>query len=179
MWLKKIAQQLLGRPSITTVRNYQPQSFTSHDDVFQSSDFPHVFLGGQDDWNEVVTKAGQQICAVFDCRDLPEKKVWNHQDLHTTQQQFNAKVAQLEQMINSSNCPIFVHCAAGINRSVSVLAAAISKLTGKPLNSVLAEMKSKRGMISPDDPYYLMALEHCSQTTPEQRQQMFNELAVH
>lgn len=177
MWLKKLCQQLLGKPSQQTMQYYLPQTYTSVNDIFQSSDFPHVFLGGQDDLEDVQKLAGQMPCQIFDCRDLPEMSLWQYNDFLNVQQKFDAKVNQLGQIILTTKCPVFVHCAAGVNRSVSVLSAAISELTSKPLNSVLSEIKSKRYMIGPDDPYYLMALEHCSQTSQTEKQKVFQQLS--
>lgn len=149
-------------------------------DVFQSPDFPHVFLGGEYELEEAEAKAGQKICKILDCRDLPEvgpMSSWSHSEFSQVQSKFNAKVNELIGYISNLDCPIYVHCALGANRSVSVLASAITKLTGKTLDQVLSEMKSVRSVVRPQDPYYLMALQESPSDPEELKDRMFAELS--
>jgi len=184
-WLRKLSQSFLdtqfwGKQFHEQNPEHQPPDepwINGQFEVYQSSDFPHVFLGGENDFEEVETKAGQPICEVVDCRDLPEiNKSWDFATFTTVQTQFDSKVHDLIQKIISTNCPIFIHCAMGANRSVSVLAAALAQLTGKSLNNILSEMKQVRSCVYPSDPYYLMALQQSPSETPEFKQQRFNEL---
>lgn len=150
-------------------------------DVYQSSDFPHVFLGGADDLDEAEQMAGQKMCQIVDCRDLPEigdndQHSWDFPFYTTVKHKFDNKVEQVVNLIQTSDCPVFVHCALGANRSVSVLAAALSILTGKSLDSVLTEMKNARSFVNPQDPYYLMALEQSPYESPDFKEQRFQEL---
>ncbi|KKK59964.1 hypothetical protein LCGC14_3029110, partial [marine sediment metagenome] len=174
-WLRRLAQsffdtQFWGHQFRKTNPDYEPQF-----DVFQSPDFPHVFLGGEDDLEEAETKAGQSMCKIVDCRDLPEiSQSWDYATFLMVQRDFDSKVQDLIQKITTIKCPIFVHCAVGANRSVSVLAAALTQLTGKSLDQVLSEMKQVRAFVGPQDPYYLMALQQSPSETPEFKQERFN-----
>ena len=149
-------------------------------EVYQSPDFPHVFLGGEDDLEEAEAKAGQPICKTVDCRDLPEISAenpsWDYGFYSTVKFKFDQKVDYLANLIQSTNCPIFVYCAAGANRSVSVLASALSKLTNQSIDAILADMKSSRVVANPQDPYYLMALEESPGDAPESTQRRMLEL---
>lgn len=146
-------------------------------DVYQSPDFPHVFLGGDDELEEAEAKAGQPVCKVIDCRDLPELDAteespipaWDYSTYLSVQSHFNKKVQTVIQAIESLNCPIYVHCAMGANRSVSVLSAALSSLTNRSVDDILTEMKKVRGAVSPQDPFYLMALDFSSPETSDRR----------
>ena len=178
MWLRRIAQrffdtQYWGNQFREQNPDYQPQF-----NVFQSPDFPHVFLGGEDDLQEAEQMAGQPMCKVVDCRDLPEidQAAWDYPEFVTVQREFDAKVNDLIQKISTTDCPIFVHCALGANRSVAVLASALTQLTGKPVNQVLSDMKQVRAFVGPQDPYYLMALQQSPSETPQHKQQVFDEL---
>ncbi len=177
-WLRKLSQsfsdtQFWGNEFLENNPEYQPRF-----DVYQSPDFPHVFLGGENDLEEAEALAGQPICKIVDCRDMPEieESSWDYATFTTVQTQFDSKVNDLVQKITTTDCPIFVHCAMGANRSVSVLAAALAQLTGKPLNTILSDMKQVRSFVSPQDPYYLMALQQSPSETPEFKQQRFDEL---
>lgn len=131
---------------------------------------------------EVEALAGQPICSTVDCRELPEienspgKRSWDFATFTTVQLDFDSVVNDLVQKITNIDCPIFVYCVNGANRSASVLAAALAQLTKKPLNQVLSEMKQARAYVSPSDPYYLMALQQSPTDTSEFKQQTFDEL---
>lgn len=181
-WFKKIAQTFTdtsywGRKFI----NQNPQ-FQGQLDVYQSQDFPHVFLGGQDELDDVIAKTNQEVCAIIDCRDLPEISpddlYWDYDKYNQVKQQFDRKVQQVIAQIQGNQCPVYVHCAAGINRSVAVLAAALSSLTGKNVDSLLAEMKKSRMIINPQDPYYLMATEASPHATSTQKRRTMQEIDV-
>ncbi len=177
-WLRRLSQSFLdtqywGKKFRKDNPGYQPQF-----EVYQSADFPHVFLGGEDDFEEAQARAGQPFCKIVDCRDLPEinESSWDYATFTTVQKNFDSKVNDLVQKISTTDCPIFVHCALGANRSVAVLAAALAQLTGKPLNSILSEMKQVRSYVNPQDPYYLMALQQSPSETPQFKQERFDEL---
>jgi len=193
-WLQKVAA-FLGTPRLTPGR-YTPQ-FSVHDetsltDIYRSRDFPWVFLGSADldDLVTVERITGKPICFRFDLTDkdtskLPapsvkvpfhEPKVWSNDFYNQTQQLFNQTADRLVSVIRARRCPIYVHCSGGINRSVSILAAALTKLTNRSLNDILREMKSYRGVISPDDPYYLLALEYSPNDSVYDKQLIHREL---
>ncbi len=178
MWLRKLAQSFFDTQYWSNQYRAKNPGYQPQFNVFQSSDFPHVFLGGEDDRQEAEQMAGQPICKVVDCRDLPEidQAAWDYPEFLTVQREFDVKVKDLIQKISTTDCPIFVHCALGANRSVAVLASALTQLTGKPVNQVLSEMKQVRAFVGPQDPYYLMALQQSPSETPEHKQQVFDEL---
>ncbi|MHA2279745.1 MAG: protein-tyrosine phosphatase family protein [Promethearchaeota archaeon] len=124
--------------------------------------------------------AGQSMCKIVDCRDLPEidaeNPSWDFGFYSTVKAKFDQKVEHVVNLIQSTKCPIFVHCAAGINRSVAVLAAALSLLTNKSIDTILADMKESRMIVAPQDPYYLMALETSPSEAPEVAERRFLEL---
>lgn len=143
--------------------------------IYQSPDFPHVFLGGgieEDDMTKVEQMAGQPICmrinlsssdTVFETKkyekadmriplpddpdSLPEELKPQWQDI------FNRTVDQAARIIENTQCPIYFHCALGANRSVSVLASALSQLTGRPFEQIVSEMKSIRQVVHPHEQY--------------------------
>lgn len=164
--------------------------------IYQSPDFPHVFLGSMqlDDMMDAEKMAGQPICIRIDLtneslrprdlqsapqsfrlpeatmkvplpdepKDLPldQQAIW--------QQEFNKASDQLAEIISKNNCPIYVHCSVGMNRSVATLLAALSKLTGKPIGQLHAEMKSIRGMINPNPMYTNWAAQYSQNLTRPQ-----------
>lgn len=177
-WLQRIAQRFVDTGYWGQQFHHENPQFIPQFDIYQSSDFPHVFLGGADDLDEAQSLAGQPICKIVDCRDLPEvgrEASWDYSEYLAAKTQFDAKVRNVIRIISSTQCPIFIHCALGANRSVSVLAAALSQLTGKSVHQILGEMKQVRSLVSPQDPYYLMALEH-SPESPEFKRRRFDEL---
>lgn len=178
LWLRKITQRFFDTQYWSNQYREKNPDYQPQFNVFQSSDFPHVFLGGEDDLQEAEQMAGQPICKVVDCRDLPEidQTAWDYPEFLMVQRDFDAKVKDLIQKISNTSCPIFVHCALGANRSVAVLASALTQLTGKSVNQVLSEMKQVRAFVGPQDPYYLMALQQSPSETPEFKQQVFDEL---
>jgi len=176
----KICQRYHGTGFLSN-RYYNPKEVGGFD-VYRSSDFPNVFLGGQHDQDRVEELAGQ-ICQTFDCRDLPEiqgkTSYWTQQQYLSVKTRFDKKVNKLINTITSNkNCPVFVHCALGANRSVAVLAAALCELTGKSVNSILGEMRSQRALVSPQDPYYLMALERSTGDNESFKNTAFQELDI-
>ncbi len=179
-WLCRISQTLQdtsywGRSFLRSNPDYE-QNF----DVYQSSDFPNVFLGGEDDLAEAEAKAGAPMCKIIDCRDLPEvdgkNPSWDYAFFTSVQGKFNAKVEEVISSIQSLDCPIFVHCALGANRSVAVLASALSRLTNKSIDGILGDMKQSRMVVNPQDPYYLMSLEQGPAEDPEILNRRFLEL---
>lgn len=177
-WLRKLSQSFFDTQFWAHQFRKENPEYEPRFDVYQSSDFPHVFLGGEDDLAEAEAKAGQPICQIVDLRDLPEinESAWDYATFTTVQKSFDSKVNDLVQKITNTDCPIFVHCALGANRSAAVLAAALAQLTNKPLNTILSEMKQVRSFVGPQDPYYLMALQQSPSETPEFKQQRFDEL---
>ena len=178
-WLQRIAQKFENTDFWGRSFLRDNPDFVGDLDVYQSPDFPHVFLGGENDLEDAEAKAGQSMCEIVDCRDLPEigaeNPSWDFAFYTTAKAKFDQKVKYVVSLIQSSNCPIFVHCAAGANRSVSVLAAALSLLTNRSIDDILANMKQSRMMVAPQDPYYLMALDH-SPDSAEYKEQRFLEL---
>jgi hypothetical protein len=179
-WLRQIAQRFENTSYWGRSFLQENPDFVGGYDVYQSPNFPHVFLGGEDDLDEAEAKAGQSMCKIVDCRDLPEidaeNTSWDFDFYSTVKFQFDKKVEHVVSLIQSANCPIFVHCAAGINRSVSVLAAALAILTNQSIDTILADMKKSRMMVGPQDPYYLMALEASPSEQSGVREQRFLEL---
>lgn len=193
-WLHKISNY--HGTSWLTPHRYDKHHIDINDDnvdnIYQSSDFPWVFLGGAtiNDINTVQQIAGQSICIRFDVTDrdtsnLPnpvtkipfhEPDVWTMDYYNKTQQRFNDTANSLVDAIQNNRCPIYVHCSAGINRSVSILAAALTKLTRKKLDDILQEMKSMRAIIAPQDPYYLLALEYSPSDSQQDKQDVKNQL---
>ena len=179
-WLKRVSQRFEDtRYWATQYHRENPQSEWK-EDVYQSPDFPHVFLGGEDDFDEAEAMAGQPFCKVIDCRDLPEigaeDPSWDYGRYLVIQQRFQDKVKYVAEQITSSDCPIYVHCAAGANRSVAVLGAALARLTNKPLDGILGDIRASRSLAGPQDPYYLMALQESPAEAPETKTQRFYEL---
>lgn len=179
-WLQQIAQRFENTSYWGRRFHQDNPDFAGDFDVYQSADFPHVFLGGANDINDAEKKAGQSMCKIVDCRDLPEidaeNPSWDFGFYTTVKAKFDQKVEHVVSLIQSTKCPIFVHCAAGINRSVAVLAAALSLLTNKSIDTILADMKNSRMVVAPQDPYYLMALETSPSEAPGSTQRRFLEL---
>lgn len=194
-WIKKLAFRLDGKSTYFGQNVKDPRGVIDRNtpiNVYRSIDFPHVFLGGADidDISDVEQMAGAKICARIDVTDaevsrmlpphtiktpLPEHRQWDEQKYNAAQEQFNQTADQLCQIITANHCPIYVHCSAGVNRSVSILSAALSKLTNRPLNDILTEMRTQRFHISPHDAYYLMALEY-SPADDTHKQQVRQEM---
>lgn len=149
-------------------------SFVNPESIYQSPDFPHVFLGAaeEDDIRSVEEKAGKPVCIRIDLRgfgvdertfseDVPSPQMrvplpddpTKTPDMKEWQTKFNQTVDQLASIISSNQCPIYVHCSAGMNRSVATLGAALSKLTGRDFQDILSEMKMLRPMINPNTTY--------------------------
>jgi hypothetical protein len=180
-WLSRIIAQRFTDTNYWATNHYNKFGPVGEMEIYRSPDFPNVFLGGYYETDDAANVAGQALCQVFDCRDLPEigsdSDFWDMSKYEQIKEKFDNKVTQLISLIQTKNCPIYVHCALGANRSVSVLAAALSKLTGKRLDQVLGEMKQARSVVSPQDPYYLMALDH-SPNDPAQFKKQRHEMLV-
>ena len=71
-WLKKIISQLLGQPTLQGLELYKPENIGVFDDIYQSTDFPHVFLGAgtPEDIQRAEEKAGERICVRIDVAAL-------------------------------------------------------------------------------------------------------------
>lgn len=195
-WFQKFCTRYRGYHTDNVVRRYMPENIGEMEEVYQSSDLPWVFLGGADrsEMQQAEQLAGQPICARIDVTDadtrhlpepltqkipFPEFKIWDDQSYSETKNLFNKTVDMVTQTISSRRCPIYIHCSAGANRSVSILAAAISRITGKSIFEILREMKSKRGIVSPHDVYVMMAVENS--TNPHDvshRQQLLEDVAI-
>jgi len=179
-WLQRIAQRYEDTKYWGRSFRQQNPDFAGGFEVYQSPHFPHVFLGGEQELDEAEEKAGQPMCKIVDCRDLPEidaeNPSWDYGFYATVKAKFDKKVKQLAGTIQSADCPIYVHCAMGANRSVSVLAAAISLLTNQPIDTILSDMKQSRMVVNPQDPYYLMALEESPAESPEFKERRYLEL---
>ena len=159
-WFKK-AQSFYGSPSMEGLSFYAPEKSGEFDNVYQSSDFPHVFLGGKNDIEKAQQMTNEPICRVIDVsKHLPEHRVWNQQEYQKTKKTLIKLINVVAATITSYSCPIYIHCQLGANRSVSVVAAAIAKLTGRSVMDVLSEIKTQRGMAGPDDAYLNMISQH-------------------
>lgn len=175
-WLTKCCTRYRGHPSEVGMNFYMPPQIGYPTTVYQSDDLPWVFLGSAEtsDLEEVRQIAGQPICMRIDLTDqnteylpgpvqkipFPELNIWDDQSYQSIHRQFTTTVNNIVRIITSKRCPIYVHCSMGANRSVSILAAALSQITGKSVFNVLKEMKSKRGLVSPHDAYIMMAVEN-------------------
>lgn len=192
-WLQKICAYR-GESTSRGLQFYQPEISGPITSVYQSVDFPNVFLGSSDpeDIKEAEQLAGQKICFRFDVAAvqnqhlpradfetyLPEYSIWGEEEQQKTQPKFNQAIETLAHIIATRKCPIYVHCAAGINRSASVLAGAISKLTGRSVQNILKEIKSRRGIVSPHDSYLYMLSRFSPNDTPAWKKQVEEELFV-
>ncbi len=100
----------------------------------------------------------------------PNTQVWSDAEYSEVQSRFNERAEQIANTIeHNQSCLIFVHCAAGVNRSPAILAAALSRITGKSIFEILRGMKEQRTLVSPTDAYIMMALEF-SNHPDDQRQ---------
>ena len=116
------------------------------------SPFSNVFLGSEkkEDVENVEQMTGKPVCYFVDARDLPELDIWEEQDYTSIfKNEFKPRVLNLVNLLSVvKDCPIYVHCALGMNRSVSILVAALAILTGKDINSLLQDMKRYRQLIT-------------------------------
>lgn len=171
-WLQKISTSFSGYSSRSMPLYWnRKEPSNSVFDVYRApKPYDHVFLGGEDE-NQIIeaqTWAGTKICEFVDVRNMPEMRKWDEEDYEFVKNSlFMPHVHRLVSLIQSKKCPIYVHCAYGMNRSVSVLSAALALLTGENINSILRGMKIQRGVIEPHDAYYLMALETSSKDQNE------------
>ena len=192
-WLTKICNRYRGKEFPLSVNYYLPQKIGPAENIYQSPDFNWVFLGSaeQDDLKKVQQISGRPVCVRLDLTDkdtshlprngikipFPEFNTWTEPQYDQVQHVFNETVDFLSQLITQNrHCPIYVHCSAGMNRSVAILASALANLTGRPLNTILSEMKSIRGIILPHDVYYMMALENSQSDSPETKADMKDQL---
>lgn len=169
-WFIKCGLYYSGAPSERSFQLYQPEQDGEIGGIYQSSDLPWVFLGSAnaEDLKKVEQIAGKPICMRIDLTTantshlsqpaikmpLPEYDMWNQRTFNIVQKQYNKAVETLVQTISSNrNCPIYVHCSLGMNRSAATLAAAIGRITNKSALDVLREMRSQRGVVAPHDPY--------------------------
>ncbi len=165
-WLLKLSQRYTG--DNWWGRNWFAQNADQmvNYDVFRSPRYPNVFMGGKDDKAEVAALAGQPICMTINCMDLPEvdpRQGMDDQEYEAVKSLFDQKVIETMSAIATASCPVFVHCANGANRSPSVLAAALSRLTGESVDDLLSEMKTQRAYVNPQDAFHDMAVENSSQ----------------
>lgn len=155
---------------------YSQGSFVDPMTVYQSPDFPYVFLGGADeDQLKVVEQTtGKPICIRVDLRSHSPRESFFFEEvpeahmrvplpdnppieaptqMNEWQAVFNKTVDQLAEIIARNQCPIYVHCSAGMNRSVATLVAALAKLTGREFADILGEMKQIRPVVHPNPTY--------------------------
>jgi len=179
-----------GHTTPEYAQHYAPEDMDF--DIYQSIDFPHVFLGGaeSDEIAEAEKRAGEKICKRIDVADLetqhlpeadisthfPERRMWTNDEYEETKIRFNAAADKLADMIVNIDCPIYIHCRVGANRSVSILAAALTKLTGRKLFDVLREIKAQRMIAAPHDAYFMMATEYSYGDTSKWKTQVHNDL---
>jgi len=155
-WFKK-ATSFQGSPSLEGLQFYQPEQIGEFEGIYQSPDFPNVFLGGKEDLQRVKEMNNSPICRIIDVsRYLPEFPNWTQQLYDKYRITMMSIINNVASTIQNTRCPIFVHCEMGANRSVSVLAAAIAKLTGRSVMDILREIKSQRGIAAPHDVYLHM-----------------------
>ena len=190
-WLTKLSDYP-GWPTEKGLSFYMPKTIGHYDDIYQSVDFPHVFLGSSNphDMQRAEQLAGRPICFRVNVADLetkhlqpanlsyslPEPEMWTEKEQREIKPVFKHVVDQLAHAIQTMDCPIYVHCYAGINRSVAALAGAISKLTGRPVSDVLGEIKSQRGSASPHDGYLFLLSDLSEYDSPGWKSNLQNEL---
>ena len=180
-WLTKM--RMRGEPSMKGQQFWTPETVGVFDQwgrpaLYQSKDFPHVFLGGEDDINRVDDISRIPVCEVIDASILPEPKIWDEETYQAIKPMFKDVVKRIINAITSLTCPIFVHCKAGMNRSVSTLATAISELTGRSVLDVVREMKQQRANVSPHDPYLYLAVDSSSHESEETKEEISQVLAL-
>lgn len=205
------ASRYRGMPTIDTVREYMPNEISGKDPtmIYQSSAFPHVFLGSctLEDMQEAADLATQYMREKINPEDfirfnvaaqdtgsldqhfpnpyfsaeLPEAKsdtgnMMDENMYSLAQQQFNDTADILAKTIKSTNRPVYVHCALGMNRSAAVLAAALTKITNQSIVDILREMKGKRFVVAPHDAYFLMAVQYSQNEDEDWKRQMQQRL---
>lgn len=184
-WLKRAARYQ-GKASPFMRQYYMPARPGMPENVYQCPEAPWVFLGSADpaDIQRAELMAGRPICLRVDLTDkniplpgpsikipLPELRVWDEQSYESVQQEFNRAASRLALIIQSRQCPIYVHCTMGMNRSVSVLSSALTQITGRPLFDIMKAMKAQRGIIGPHDAYLMMALDFSRNEQDMQRRE--------
>ncbi|KKN50719.1 hypothetical protein LCGC14_0629800 [marine sediment metagenome] len=158
---------------------------------------PVVFLGGNDkgDVEQVKAISGSFPCIRINVAaqepqfsynlppadisfTLPEFPTWDLQTYERTKNEFNKAVQTTVKAIQHSTpeCPLYIHCVAGINRSASVLAAALTEISGQPLINILRDMKTRRSIVSPHDAYFMMATDYSPADSPEWKANVQREL---
>jgi protein-tyrosine phosphatase len=191
-------------PTDRNIDEYQ-RALSDPTRVYRSVDYPHVFLGGASmgDIQEAAKIAGigaedfiRFNVASHDTHDLetylpdayfsaklpeatPQTQGMMDETLYRqAQAEFNELADVLASTIMSTNHPIYVHCAMGVNRSASVLAAALTQITDKSVVEILGEMKRQRYVVAPHDAYFMMAVEYSKNDADEWKQQIQESLDV-
>ena len=101
----------------------------------------------------------------------PSTDSWSDAEFRRVQERFNERAEQIANTIeHNQTCLIYVHCAMGVNRSPAILAAALSRITGKSIFEILRSMREQRTFVAPTDPYIMMALEFSNH--PEDQRQV-------
>lgn len=186
-WLQKICTTFEGGSTPRSWGFYMPKEIGEPEAIYQSKDVPWVFLGSadNDDLMRVQKMSGRPVCMRIDLTDqdtshmpapsqkipFPEFPVWTDPAYRDTQVRFNKAVDSVVGVIKNHQCPIYVHCSAGANRSVSVLASALSHITGRSVFDIIKEMKTRRGVVSPHDAYLMMAVDYSKNPEDQKRKE--------
>lgn len=204
-WIKE-AVRFEGRTSPHSFKWYRPKVTPIDPDVYLQRiqqlyswppGNPRIFLGPADpqEIKRIETITGMPVCKRIDVAfqqnkenpnlspadytfQLPEYKVWEDAEMQSIWPEFKMAADTVVQAWQETQgqCPIYVHCVGGVNRSAAVLAAALTRITGNPLRDVLQDIKTGRGSISPMDPYFAMAAKYSPSDSEVWKQQVWQEL---
>ncbi len=159
--------------------------------IYQSRDFPWVFLGSAepDDLREVSVKTGvppekirhidvtSEVVVDLPPADLkvplPDAPKWrNHEEQNMWKSVFwnlADDVANIIRQAGRSGEIVYIHCSAGKNRSVATLAAALSQLYAEDMNmprspdQIISEIREQRTLADPVPEWRAFANEYGEQ----------------